>query len=358
VTSSGFAGPAVTARAAAGLAETAVLKTRQDSSRSRARRGGAGERSEPNPSVSAIACPGAYSENSVPRAWPELRPSPLLTIRGLPLAGGESRALIGLDYAASDARKNHGRGCAAGMAVGAGFGSAAHSWGGFAAGETGIGRRFVPRWASALQERFDVARPQAPDFEQRQKAIVDQAAELFATRGFLGTSIADLAVACGASKSLIYHYYPAKEEILYAVMASHIEPLVEDVREIMGTSGEASAMLRALVHRFMARYVGAAPRQRVLVNELVNLPEAKRAAIIEKQRVIVDSIQELLTRLDPRLRRSRGRARVKAMLILGMMNWTHIWFDPKGAVSADAVADMVADLVIRGSDLREGRPEA
>src|SRR5262249_11214860 len=54
-----------------------------------------------------------------------------------------------------------------------------------------------------------MARKQAPDYEQRREAIVDAAAALFARRGFLGASVADLAEACGASKSLIYHYYPS-----------------------------------------------------------------------------------------------------------------------------------------------------
>jgi len=63
-----------------------------------------------------------------------------------------------------------------------------------------------------------MARTQAADFEQRREKIVERAAQLFAERGFLGASIADLAKACKTSKSLIYHYYSSKEEILFDVM--------------------------------------------------------------------------------------------------------------------------------------------
>ena len=67
-----------------------------------------------------------------------------------------------------------------------------------------------------------MARKQAPDFEQRRDAILEQAARLYAAQGFLGASVADLARACKTSKSLIYHYYPSKEDILFDVMHSHV----------------------------------------------------------------------------------------------------------------------------------------
>ena len=60
-----------------------------------------------------------------------------------------------------------------------------------------------------------MARTQAPDYEERRIAIIDKAAELFARRGFMGASVADLAAACQTSKSLIYHYFPSKEDILF-----------------------------------------------------------------------------------------------------------------------------------------------
>lgn len=192
-----------------------------------------------------------------------------------------------------------------------------------------------------------MARTQAADYGERREAIVARAARLFATRGFAGTSVADLAAACDTSKSLIYHYYPSKEDILHAVMASHIDQLVQDVAEAFERNGDAEARLRALVHGFMAHYVGAADRQKVLLNELDSLPADKRAAIVAKQRGIVDAVAGLLGELDPALGADVGRARVQAMLLFGMINWTHTWFDPAGPTSAAKVADMALRLVLR-----------
>ena len=187
-----------------------------------------------------------------------------------------------------------------------------------------------------------MARTQAADYDQRREAIVDQAARLFASSGFRGTSVSDLAKACETSKSLLYHYYPSKEDVLYAVMSSHIDQLLGDVEEVMARDESPAVLLHAMIHSFMAHYVGAADRQKVLLNELDSLPADKRAEIVAKQRTVIDAVQSLLVRLDPRLS-DPAQARVQTMLLFGMINWTHTWFDSAGSMTADAIADLALD---------------
>ena len=79
-----------------------------------------------------------------------------------------------------------------------------------------------------------MARPQSPDYDKRREAILETARQLYAKRGFQGTSVADLAAACETSKSLIYHYFPSKDDTLSAVMATHLDALVEAVEQACG----------------------------------------------------------------------------------------------------------------------------
>jgi AcrR family transcriptional regulator len=192
-----------------------------------------------------------------------------------------------------------------------------------------------------------VARTQAADYDERRTSIVEHAAELFATRGFRGASMADLAAACATSKSLLYHYYPSKEELLYAVMLSHIDLLVADAAAVGREPGSAREKLDLMLHRFMHHYVGAASRQKVLLNDLAHLPDDKRANIVAKQRAIIEAVQGMLVEIDPALSSDPVGARVRTMLLFGMINWTHTWFDPAGSASADAVADAAFKLVAR-----------
>ncbi len=192
-----------------------------------------------------------------------------------------------------------------------------------------------------------MARTQAADYDQRREQIAVQAAHLYARSGFLGASVSDLAEACGLSKSAIYHYYAAKEDILFEVMHSHVTALDLAARVAIACSDDPKQQLRALSRGFMRLYVGAAERHKVLLNDLQHLPPARRAEIVAVQRGLIGMVERLLTAIEPKLA-GLSAARAAAMLFFGMINWTHTWFDPRGAVSAEALGDMAVDVVLGG----------
>jgi len=59
--------------------------------------------------------------------------------------------------------------------------------------------------------------------EQTRQRIIDAAAQLFVSKGFYGTSIADLAQATDLTKGALYHHFENKDAIFFAV--------VNDVRD-------------------------------------------------------------------------------------------------------------------------------
>ena len=188
-----------------------------------------------------------------------------------------------------------------------------------------------------------MARPQSPDYDRRRDSIVAAAASLYARHGFQGASVADLAKACSTSKSLVYHYFPSKEDILHEVMASHLDELVEAAEKAAERRELAPPdRLRALARAFMQLYSGAADRHKVLLNELDNLPAERRAEVIGKQRRIVEIVERVIAEIGG------GESRPLAMLFFGMINWTHTWFKADGAMSAEALADKAVDLMLHG----------
>lgn len=189
-----------------------------------------------------------------------------------------------------------------------------------------------------------MARPQSPDYDKRREAILAAAARLYARRGFQGASVADLAKACHTSKSLIYHYFPSKDDILYAAMAAHLDALVTAAEEATRTGG-AEAQLRALVHAFMRLYVGAEDSHKVLLNELDNLPPDRRAEVVAKQRRIIGAVEALVRELRPDV---GALSRPLTMLLFGMINWTHTWFRSGGALAPETLADAAVALMLGG----------
>jgi AcrR family transcriptional regulator len=193
-----------------------------------------------------------------------------------------------------------------------------------------------------------VARTQAADFEERRLAIVEHAASLFAERGFLGASIADLAEACETSKSLIYHYYDSKEDILFDVMHSHVRALLDAAEKVAARQIAPPEKLRELTRAFVQLYVGAAARQRVLLNELQRLSKQQQAIVISIQRRLIEIVEDVLAAMRPEIEASPAMKAPAAMLYFGMINWMHTWLDPQGPVKPARIAELAANVFLEG----------
>ncbi|WP_165191480.1 TetR/AcrR family transcriptional regulator [Caulobacter soli] len=199
-----------------------------------------------------------------------------------------------------------------------------------------------------------MARTQALDYDKRREAIMETAAKLYAAHGFLGTSVSQIADACRMSKSLLYHYYPSKEDILIDVMDSHVQSLVAAAREVEAEDLPAPQKIRRLAEALMGLYVGAQAHQKVLLNELVNLPEDRRRIVIDHQRQLLDLVDRMVTAMRPDLGGKREERRALVMLFFGMLNWTHTWYDPTGAIRPAKFASMASETFLSGLEAGVG----
>ncbi len=193
-----------------------------------------------------------------------------------------------------------------------------------------------------------MARTLAPDYDDRRQHIVDHAARLFAAEGFHKASMSGIARACDTSKSALYHYFPSKEDILYAVMHDHTELLLGIADEAIGRGGAPAEQLLAVTRSLMQVYATAQARHVVLLNELGSLPEEARRTIVDMQNRILDRIQSVLEAIEPGLKKKTKLRRPVAMIFMGMINWTYTWFDADGPVSPDAFAELVVAILLNG----------
>ena len=191
-----------------------------------------------------------------------------------------------------------------------------------------------------------MARTQAADYDAKRDAITVHAARLFAAKGFAAASISELADRCKVSKSLIYHYYASKEAILFDVMSDHIDELLDAVETTDIDDKAPETSVHEVTRTLLQHYVGAADKQKVLLYELDSLPKNSKAEIVRKQRKIVARVEDIIVAAKPSFKKDRAALRAKTMLYFGMLNWTHTWFKPKGAISRDGLAEMAAGIIL------------
>ena len=194
-----------------------------------------------------------------------------------------------------------------------------------------------------------MARGRAPGYDAQREAILSQAAELFARQGFVGTSMNEVATACGMSKPALYHYVRDKSQLLFEIATTHVARLQDLVSEVdqATTPSSPEQRVRRLIERFVLEYAGARHAHRVLTEDVKFLEPADQAKVLELQRQVVVAFSEAIAAARPELVAAHLHKPL-AMLLFGMMNWMFTWLQPGGTLSHADMAPVVADLFLGG----------
>ncbi|OPY78159.1 MAG: HTH-type transcriptional repressor KstR2 [Syntrophorhabdus sp. PtaU1.Bin058] len=172
-------------------------------------------------------------------------------------------------------------------------------------------------------------------------------AQLFSKKGYMETSLADIAVAMKLSKGGIYHYFPSKTELLSFIIHSSMDQVLKDLKEELGKIESPQEKIKRLIVRHVELYIQHMYEARTLLNETPNLSPTSFKKIVVKQR---EYYQIAASVLSDYLGASASKDEIKAIsfTLFGMCNWIYSWYDPKGPIAPEQLSQIVFDLFING----------
>ena len=193
-----------------------------------------------------------------------------------------------------------------------------------------------------------MARPIAKDHREKRSAILKQAAIYFADHGYDRASVNGVASACGISKSLIYHYYDSKEQLLFDILHSHLTALYEGLIALQ-PAADPEVQLRQLVRKLLQMYRGADAEHRLQLQSTTALPKAQRHILADIQRSIVNEFSQAIFAAAPEyLGQDSDHLRPLTMSLFGMVNWFYLWHQPGRGMSREFYADLATEILLGG----------
>lgn len=194
-----------------------------------------------------------------------------------------------------------------------------------------------------------MARTRAVDFEEKRRSILNIAAEVFAERGMEKASMSQIAARGQISKALLYHYYPSKDAVIFAIIFTHLQELDAAIAAAEDFSLPPQERLRQLIGTVLDNYRGADNRHKVQFNATATLPEELKHEIVALEKRIVHRFTAVLREINPSLDKpERPLLTPVTMSVFGILNWAYMWFKDDKYLTREDYADMVSRLLLGG----------
>lgn len=180
-----------------------------------------------------------------------------------------------------------------------------------------------------------------------EEALYVAAAELFAQKGYAGTTLDDIAAATGIHKSTIFHYVQSKEDLLAIVLDRGLREYIIRL-EAIATNVELThlARLEAALRNHLAFVFERRRELTVFLKERKHLSGDRGREYLE----VADRYEALFREIvaggmdtgeflaaDPQL---------ATLVLLGGANWLVEWYREGGRLGHEEIVDTYVDLLV------------
>jgi AcrR family transcriptional regulator len=175
----------------------------------------------------------------------------------------------------------------------------------------------------------------APHIDSRLPRVLDEAARLFRTNGYEGTTVREIARAAGILPGSLYCHFATKDELLRAVYRRGVDQVSGAVLAAIERLDDPWERLEAACVAHLEAILRDDDYAQVVVR--VRPSDAPGvhddlAALRNKYEAIFASLVKALP-----LPRNTDRGALRLMLV-GALNWSQTWYRPGGRLNPRAIA--------------------
>jgi TetR/AcrR family transcriptional regulator, cholesterol catabolism regulator len=184
-------------------------------------------------------------------------------------------------------------------------------------------------------------------YQEKRKKILENAARIFARKGYEKASLEEIAAKLQLTKAGLYHYIKSKEEMLFLIQMQAVEQVAAALQRVLHSDLDPQDKLTEAVRSHVLvvtqPHVIGALRQQELI-----LPQKWRTQVIaardEVDRIFRQIVEEGITAGVLKARDMK----ISSFASMGALNWTIRWFSPKGELSPEEIADAMANFILQG----------
>lgn len=172
------------------------------------------------------------------------------------------------------------------------------------------------------------------------------AARIFAQKGYDGANFDLIAAELDMRGPSLYHYFSSKEELFLRCVQKSATEVFARLRAIAGGDLPPGEKLRALFREQVLIEVRDYP-EFVSLFFKIQVPIAElREAVLQVRREHATIFEDVVANLRKQTKADKSDIRVQLGMAYGALAYLSEWYDPRGAIRVEELADTLAELLV------------
>jgi len=194
------------------------------------------------------------------------------------------------------------------------------------------------------------------DGSERRAELLALAATMFAERGFVSTTVRDIADAAGILSGSLYHHFDSKDSMVDEILRGFLDELFGAYQEILAARLDPRATLRAVVVASFECIDRRHAEVAIFQNESKYLAQFERFSYLADRNV--EFRKMWIGLLEEGVRTGAFRAGMDVEVVYRFIRdtvWVAVrWYRPGGPLTAAEVADQYLAILLDGIANRPG----
>ncbi len=186
----------------------------------------------------------------------------------------------------------------------------------------------------------------------RKEQILIKSAKLFREKGFEAASMRDIAKELGIEAASLYSHIKSKDELLETICFRMADELLSSIDEVNDVYFNAEEKLNTAIKNHVNIVTGDLDAASVFIREWRRLPEKKLSEFIKLRDKYEDGFKQILINGENENVFEAPDKKFAVLTILSAVNWITEWYNPKGNMTPDEIAEHLYNFILTGLKIK------
>jgi TetR/AcrR family transcriptional regulator, cholesterol catabolism regulator len=187
-----------------------------------------------------------------------------------------------------------------------------------------------------------------PVISARKEQIIQIAERLFRDKGFMATSMRDIAGELDIEAASLYNHIKSKDEILETICFKMADQFLKAIDEVNDIYFNAEEKLRMAIRNHVSIICLDLNASSVFLHEWRHLNEPKLSEFISLRNKYENAFKAILENGVDENAFDVIDQKFAVLTILSALNWITEWYKPGGNMTPNEIADHLADFILTG----------